>query len=181
MSQTSGDPLPGSTWDRRHRGVLRYTSLLYQLRATVDPGQYIHLHCFTGTRRVAEQWLNAFPSTFFGFTVMPHTTAAQGRPCGGYRQIVSCRRRMSRTSPRGDPGLCLRQACWAMLRKVWPSEEGKCHSNYWRQRPPVVNRGSCLLGGVTTQDSKYTMVPAGIKKNEPPITPRDGTLQLGPR
>jgi TatD DNase family protein len=45
-----------------------YQSLLYQLHALIPSTQRIHLHCFTGDRRVMQQWIDKFPGIKFGYT-----------------------------------------------------------------------------------------------------------------
>ena len=46
------------------------SSEAYQLRGSVPREQRIHLHCFNGTSRVVERWLEQFPRTMFGFTLL---------------------------------------------------------------------------------------------------------------
>ena len=41
---------------------------LHYVRKACPFEQPIHLHCFTGTRAVVEDWLEEFPNTYFGFT-----------------------------------------------------------------------------------------------------------------
>ena len=47
-----------------------YCSMLYQLISSVPSEQRIHLHCFSGNRRVYERWSRYFPNTFYGLTRM---------------------------------------------------------------------------------------------------------------
>ncbi|XP_053372819.1 putative deoxyribonuclease TATDN2 [Mercenaria mercenaria] len=43
---------------------------LLQSHPSVSKEQLIHLHCFTGSLDILQKWLEVFPNTYVGFTVM---------------------------------------------------------------------------------------------------------------
>ena len=44
--------------------------LLYVVKAYVPSTQLIHLHCYTGSWELVDEWLESFPNTYFGFTIL---------------------------------------------------------------------------------------------------------------